>query len=548
MEPNIDVSGTEAPKTPEGTITLSHLANVLIREYAKIRPKPMPDDVSKISVSQTVSFFALAYEKLRNAVEYRDASLIRRAAVQRILVRRLGMNPSGRGEAENLIRELLWARYFPNESLGTADVAHVQNIINTYLYVRAKLIVGHTGSKKSYLSQFLIHLMTCEIEETLQPDHAKRQSLNTFYIYQVLKNKVKITKVTEEDKNAAFYVALERAYNKSDTAYLRHHLFNLSYKPLSHYNKTQLDEMIANLGAIFSRIDSIIANPYSDRIRRFIKHHLPPFHIMFEVLSRRGSKSEEYLTDPKKLWADVQQYCREKYEHSQKRLRMLGVKAIVYLFITKMILALILEYPVSLLLFGEINYIALAINSLFPPFLMFLILAFTRVPNLRNTQRIYHRIVDIINQDQSFETTVSFTTKQTSTKRPILVFSFTIFYALTFILTFGLLVELMRLVHFNLISMGIFIFFLCVVTFFAYRIRQTSKEYSLAEKEDFFRPFADVFFVPILSVGKVLSNGLSRLNFFSVIFDFIIEAPFKLIIEVVEEWISFVRQKRDEIG
>ncbi len=347
-------------------------------------------------------------------------------------------------------------------------------------------------------------------------------------MYQVLKSKVKITKVSEEEKNAAFYVALERAYNKSDIAYLRHHLFILSYKPLSHYNKTQLDSLTANLDAIFTRIDGIIANPYSDRIRRFIKHHLPPFFILFEVLLKQGAKSEHILKDPKHLWVDVQQYCREKYELSQTRLRMLGIKAIV--------------------LFGEVNYVALAINSLFPPVLMFFILAFTRVPNMRNTQRIYHRIVDIINEDQSFETTISFTARQTSSKRPLLIFSFTIFYALTFVATFGILVELMRLVHFNIISMGIFIFFLCVVTFFAYRIRQTSKEYSLSQKEDFFRPFADVFFVPILSVGKILSNGLSRLNFFSVLFDFIIEAPFKLIIEVVEEWISFVRQKRDEIS
>jgi hypothetical protein len=53
--------------------------------------------------------------------------------------------------------------------------------------------------------------------------------------------------------------------------------------------------------------------------------------------------------------------------------------------------------------------------------------------------------------------------------------------------------------------------------------------------------------MPILSLGQLLSRGLSKLNFLSVFFDFIIEAPFKLVIEVIEEWISFVRTKRDEI-
>ena len=48
-------------------------------------------------------------------------------------------------------------------------------------------------------------------------------------------------------------------------------------------------------------------------------------------------------------------------------------------------------------------------------------------------------------------------------------------------------------------------------------------------------------------MGQLLSRGLAKLNFLTAFFDFIIEAPFKLIIEVLEEWISFVRSKREEI-
>jgi hypothetical protein len=71
--------------------------------------------------------------------------------------------------------------------------------------------------------------------------------------------------------------------------------------------------------------------------------------------------------------------------------------------------------------------------------------------------------------------------------------------------------------------------------------------YRLIEKTSFFTPIVDFFFMPILSLGKVFSEGVSKLNFFTFIFDFIIEAPFKLIIEVIEEWISFVKQKKEEI-
>jgi hypothetical protein len=53
--------------------------------------------------------------------------------------------------------------------------------------------------------------------------------------------------------------------------------------------------------------------------------------------------------------------------------------------------------------------------------------------------------------------------------------------------------------------------------------------------------------MPIVSIGKFFSAQLGRLNFFTVLFDFLLEAPFKLIIEVIEEWITFVRARKEEI-
>jgi len=68
-------------------IALSQYTLALISALKSIKPRPRPDDLSKIEVSQTVSFFALVYEKMRNAVEFRDDHLILRAAIERILKR-----------------------------------------------------------------------------------------------------------------------------------------------------------------------------------------------------------------------------------------------------------------------------------------------------------------------------------------------------------------------------------------------------------------------------------------------------------------------------
>ncbi len=527
---------------PQPPIKLSHFTTALIENLKTIKAKLVPDETSRISVSQTVSFFAIAYEKLRNAVEYRESHLIRRAAIERILKRRLALNPEAAGEGENLLRELLWARYFPNESLGEDDVIAVQKLLDRYVKIRHQL-------NTPYYGRFLFDILTCSIEETLSPEEAAHKTTFTFFIYQVLKDKIKIENMSEEEKNAYFYVTLEKWFAKSDSPYLRYHLFALHHESIFEVGEQKLPALISQLPQIFKKVDELIRNPYSDRLRGFVKNQIPPFNILFEIFKKNGEQTENILEDKNRLWIEVEQIAQAKYAQTRSRLNSLAIKAIIYIFVTKMLFALILEYPLSLAFYHEVSYFSLAINSVFPPLLMFIIIGLTKIPGADNTKRLFARLVNIIDANRSFETAISFVIKkrQAKARRPLLVFFFTIVYILTFFITFDLLHALLKLLQFNLVSEAIFLFFISIVSFFAYRIRQIAKEYQVKESESFIRPFVDFFFLPILWVGKFLSRGLAKLNFFTFIFDFIIEAPFKLVFDVIEEWIRFVRSKKDEI-
>ncbi|MEX1052572.1 MAG: hypothetical protein WEC80_01875 [Patescibacteria group bacterium] len=528
-------------------LTLSKYTQSLVDNFKAIKQKERPSETDKITVSPTVSLFAIAYEKLRNVIQYREESIIRRSAIERIIKRRLALNPEGKGEAENLIRELLWARYFANESLGQLDVSKVQEIIDKYLLLKKELIVGRNQSKKNYLSEFVFDLMTCEIEEALTPVESETNSLFTFYIYQVLRKKVKIEGLDENSKNAYFFLALDKTFNKSDLSYLRYHLFTLYNEKISTLPDKELKTQATKLVDLFDDIDKLIKSTIVGRVSRFVRTHIPPFRVLFQLFNKKGKSIETVIKDETELWKEVEKLCREKYEEVKNRLNNLALKAIIYIFLTKMIVAFIVEYPVSLYYFGEVNYLALTINTIFPPFLMFILIGLTKTPTDENTKKLFERIIDIVDADRSFETTVSFITKKPKARKPSLIFGFTVFYTFTFFTTFIFLYLFLDFLGFNIISQLIFVLFISLVSYFAYRIRKVAKQYTLQEKEGIFRPFLDIFFMPILSLGQFLSRGLAKLNFLTVFFDFIIEAPFKVVIEVVEEWISFVRSKREEI-
>lgn len=96
--------------------------------------------------------------------------------------------------------------------------------------------------------------------------------------------------------------------------------------------------------------------------------------------------------------------------------------------------------------------------------------------------------------------------------------------------------------------MTIFMFFLAFVSFFSIVVTKDVKNLIIVKKKESLLGFiGDIFYMPIIAVGKWLSEKASKLNFFIFIFDFIIEAPLKVLVEVVEDWTKYVRERKENM-
>jgi hypothetical protein len=74
------------------------------------------------------------------------------------------------------------------------------------------------------------------------------------------------------------------------------------------------------------------------------------------------------------------------------------------------------------------------------------------------------------------------------------------------------------------------------------------KELMIVERrENLFTFLVDLFYMPIILVGKWLSSNVSKINVFIFIFDFILEAPFKIIVEIADDWTKYVRERRENM-
>ncbi|KKS89995.1 MAG: hypothetical protein UV63_C0008G0015 [Microgenomates group bacterium GW2011_GWC1_43_11] len=519
----------------------------IVNEVLKVfeATKPISKSGHKFSVSRTVSTFAVLYEKARNAVEFRAEHLVRRAAIERILKRRIALESDPKIITENLMLELIWAKYIDSSLIDDTDIHAVAEIITKYLYLK-QTVFGPSSPKYQGISwDTVMGIASAEIDETILPA-AKREALVNF-VYQSIRGKIQLPSVDTNLLNILTYICVERSYAQSDNALIMYHLLKMfdpswtkrSWKDIA----PTVQSFITSIQTIQQQLDSPLIAPMG----RYLRKQLPPFLLLRDFFFEHETDARAIIEDQVKFEEALSAIAHQRYHETGEKVRRAVVRSIIYIFLTKMVLALALEAPVDVLIMKRVDYLPLVINAIFPPLLLFLITAFIAIPGADNTKRLLDRIKLIIYQFTEYQKGQDAFTLAVARKRPLLAGIFSFVYMVGFMISFGLIIFILTNLHFNIASQIIFVFFVALVTLFAYRIRQSAKEYEMIERQGILEPIIDFFFLPILYAGDFLSKEIAKINIFIFIFDFILEAPLKVIFEVIEEWIRFIRTKKEEI-
>lgn len=515
------------------------VAALLLNALKEPAKPDVPED-AQIRVHAAVSRFSVLYEKIRNAVDYKDEHLLRKAAIKRILSRQLILESDPQVIATNLVRELIGARYLPNNTLPDSIIGQVAERINKYLAV-AK---ARVGSERHYA--WLRGILSVELDELLV-DATQEKAFVTF-LYERLADRVRVqgSAIDPSELRLQLYIACYRSLVKADEETLGFKLLR-AYLPEWLRPEDWLGSapaMAERLVGVERRIRLSLAHPLALRFQRAVKTWAVALNILREALLEKPEEASALLEKPEALNAAVARVAERRYRISRGKLRRGAVRAIIYLFATKMLLALVVEAPLEWYWYSQLNYLALGVNMLFPPVLMFLVSLFIRIPGKENTDRIKANVATLLSPQGLPLREIRIPPRRTGEAR----FLFGLLYALMFIVTFGGIGLGLAELGFTWLSAIIFYFFLCVVSFFAFRLRQNARESVIVEGKDRVSNLAlDFVSLPILRAGSWLSRGLNRINVFLFVFDFLFEAPFKIFLTVLEEWFAFMREKKEEL-
>ncbi len=527
--------------------SLSRFTINFFRHLALHQAKNATTSDQTIKVSEVLGTIALLYEKIRNVVEYKGEHVIRRNAIERILKRLLWERSTSDPNriASNLLRELIWARYLPNDSVPKSKTHQIAKIISKYITLLNLLLAKETFTSDSDIKNWIWGVASAEIEEALDPSFREPY---VEFMYEWFTNNFDWQNVnlTNHEKQLQIYLAIHRALAKSDIEIMRYHLLVKEVPDWPEANEITTRNISDNFFKLHQEIEKHINFPEATLLYRVIQKQIAPFEVFRALVNQEASDVEAILKDREKFDIKVREICQRKYKQIQSKVNTGIIRSILYIFITKVIFALLIEIPYEAWVFGHIRYLPIGINVIIPPSMMFLIGMTIRAPGDKNTVRILEKLHQIV-YSTPLASKSKFSLVRSKPGR-ILGRLFATTYLILFILVFGGITYLLLLLDFSWVGVGVFFAFLSLVLLFGFRVRYAATELRVtSDKESIFEYLFNHLTLPFLSTGVVLSRGLAKLNVFTLILDFLIETPLKTIIEIIEEWTSFMREKREEV-
>jgi len=496
----------------------------------------------KISVNEFVGKMAFVYEKMRNSFDFKDAHILRKNAVHRILKRYFFLSNDASRIGDQLVTEMVRGGYLANDTITKSKVLEVVKIVSKYTALKEAL--AFKVVKKNKIASWLLDMAACEIDETLVSPEKDEALVDL--MYQEMDSRITLTNsyLSEKEYAIYLYLAVLRAIRKLDKPLIEYNLLKFYSPNWKNYGPENAQVIAKKISSAKEKIESKAKLPVMEKMFVAVKKQVPPYRIIKEIINEQPEDARGIFYDKEVLKEKIEETAKAKYKKTRSILARSAVRAIIYVLLTKVIFALVLEMPYEFFVLKEYNYSALAVNILFHPILLFILAVTARIPKNKNTDLLQERIGQILRGKYQDLDSIRIKVPQPSSKRSI----FNVVYLIVTVALFLLIVWGLLALGFNWVSIALFAVFLSVVSFLGFRVRGLANEYKIQPpRRGALKALSDFLFFPILQTGKFLSINFSRINVFVMFLDIAFEAPYKIILQYLDEWFSFLREKRDEI-
>lgn len=506
------------------------LASSSEKAAALLHNKQYTEKVHIVGAGRTITS---AYEQLRNAAEYTEEHLLVQRAIRRFYKRLFLSKDMDRIKlgGEELAVELTLAGYVINDSIAVETVDQINKLSQIYYDAHTQLAHKKIGYKNT--DAWTIDLIAVEVEHLLNA-HEKRTSFAQFayehFLTTLIESDNELTK--KPDFEVSLFVAVYRALLKSDVAIVRQAL-------LQQYHQTtdNLDAYIL----LNKKIDNILESANVESLFRIVNRQGAHLRVLYRMIEEDVNISQLLINSPGFLGA-YRSHVEGEYAHISKKIKRGVIKSVAFLFITKVLIGLAIEIPYDHFMQGEIAWLPLIINLLFPPLYMILLSLTMTLPGSANTNALTDRIDEALYEQGR---TINLLRKAKSGLNS----TFNILYGTFFVTVFGGVAWLLwAYLGFTWLHLIIFFAFLSTASFLGFRLSRMVREIeALDSRQDGLVLLRDFLYMPFVIVGRWISERYAKVNVVAMVLDMVIELPLKTVLRLVRQWGAFISDKKDSL-
>lgn len=515
----------------KGLVLAEHLRLLQNREKELAKAQAASEKFTVVGAGGTLT---AAYEQLRNAAENTEEHLLLQNAIRRFY-RQLFVTRDSRMVATSgneLAVELTLAGYLPNDSLTKQQLEAISSLAVRY-YTVYEQIRSDRSLSADRATKWALDVLAVQVEHTIN-DHG-RQVVFTEFAYTQLSDMLDANSTLgheTSDFGVLLYIALYRALLKSDEATIRATL-------LERYQANP--ENLSTYVSFNQRFDELINSSDADKLFHVVDRQGAPLRVLRRMIEDRPDL-DNLLPRRDAFLDEYEKQVNDEYGRVGRRINRAIIRSIIFLIITKFLIGIAIEVPYDLWVYGQIIWLPLIINLLFPPVYMFALRATLQLPGYGNTKVLVDRIEAMLYGGEN----VLGLEQRSRSRGNNATFSF--FYVLSSMAVFAGVIYILLLLQFSLLHMAIFFVFLSAASFLGFRLSRLIRELEIGRSaQNGMTVVRDFLYLPFVVVGQWMSDKYSRVNIVTIVLDMLIELPLKTVLRLVRQWGAFIDERKDRI-
>lgn len=514
-----------------------------------------------IHVDEIASRVAAFYEKIRQVVDWKEEHYIRRGSIERILKRSLISELSGihilpnlkpEEIAEPLVLELVRGGHFPNDLIPQERIEKVRQILVKYYYLLEhnplhQTITSHIKRKINFYN-WILELAACEIEEALDPS-IKENSL-IVVMTNLMNERIQIkpaNKITSQEKLIQTYIAVHRALFQLDASIISYHLLCFYYPAWRHLTQEQLEDFNKNIFEVWERLERDLAHPLGGDFYKICEKYDTIYLVLGDVLNHFSKEPEtitKKVSSPQLLEVQAREAYKKRLSTLKSRLFRMAVYSTLSIFIAGAFTLFVVEFPLAKLIYGHWGFLAMIVDLLEPSFFMFFLVALVKLPPASNLDRVITEIIKVVYQQESKDVYEVVVEKKKSHFFKFITF---LLYVWATIISISITAWFFYLARIPVTSIILDTFNMAMIVFAALVVRQRARELTVEEKVSVWEFFLDIISVPLGQLGQWLSAKWREYNIVSVFFTALVDMPISNFISFIENWSSFLKERKSRI-